>query len=77
VAVELPGIGLGDLEITFQDGLLTIQGERHATHDPAAEKVHRAERRYGAFRRSITLPSHLTGPYPSPCSSSPRSPRDG
>src|SRR6266851_980953 len=48
-----------DLEITFQDGLLTIQGERHTAHDPAAEKVHRAERRYGAFRRSITLPSHV------------------
>src|SRR6202035_5986025 len=59
VAVELPGIALEDLEITFQDGLLTIQGERHAEHNPAAEKVHRAERRYGAFRRSITLPSHV------------------
>ncbi len=59
VAVELPGVGIEDLEITFQDGLLTIQGERHTAHDPAAEKVHRAERRYGAFRRSITLPSHV------------------
>jgi HSP20 family protein len=59
VAVELPGVGIEDLEITFQDGLLTIQGERHPAHDPAAEKVHRAERRYGAFRRSITLPSHV------------------
>jgi HSP20 family protein len=59
VAVELPGIALEDLEITFQDGLLTIQGERHPAHDPAAEKVHRAERRYGAFRRSITLPGHV------------------
>jgi HSP20 family protein len=59
VAVELPGVGTGDLEIIFQDGLLTIQGERHAAHHPAAEKVHRAERRYGAFRRSITLPSHV------------------
>jgi HSP20 family protein len=59
VAVELPGVGIEDLEITFQDALLTIQGERHAAHDPAAEKVHRAERRYGAFRRSITLPSHV------------------
>jgi Hsp20/alpha crystallin family len=38
---------------------LTIRGERHTTHDPAAEKVHRAERRYGAFRRPITLPSHV------------------
>ena len=59
VAVELPGVGTEDLEITFQDGLLTIQGERHPAHDPAAEKVYRAEGRYGAFRRSITLPSHV------------------
>ena len=59
VAAELPGVGTDDLEITFQDGLLTIQGERHPAADPAAEKLHRAERRYGAFRRSITLPSHV------------------
>ena len=59
VAVELPGVGIEDLEITFQDGLLMIQGERHPAHDPAAEKVYRAEGRYGAFRRSITLPSHV------------------
>jgi HSP20 family protein len=59
VAVELPGVGIEDLEITFQDGLLTIQGERHPAHDPATEKVYRAEGRYGAFRRSITLPSHV------------------
>jgi HSP20 family protein len=59
VTAELPGIGIEDLQITFQDGLLTIQGEQHTEHDPATEKVHRAERRYGAFRRSITLPSHV------------------
>jgi HSP20 family protein len=59
VAVELPGIGTEDVEITFQDGLLTIQGERHVAHDPAAEKIHRAERRHGTFRRSITLPTHV------------------
>jgi HSP20 family protein len=46
--------------------LLTIQGERHAMGDaegdgdtPGDDKVHRAERRYGAFRRSIALPSHV------------------
>jgi HSP20 family protein len=58
VAAELPGVGTGDVEITFQDGLLTIQGERHPA-DTAGEKVHRAERRFGAFRRSITVPSHV------------------
>ena len=59
VAVELPGVGIDDLEITFQDGLLTIQGERHDAHDSSEEKVHRVERRYGPFLRSITLPSHV------------------
>jgi HSP20 family protein len=58
VAVELPGVKVGDLEITFEDGLLTIQGERFA-HDSAEDKVHRAERYYGAFRRSITVPGHV------------------
>jgi HSP20 family protein len=59
VAVELPGVGIDDLEITFEDGLLTIQGERQFTHDSSEEKAHRVERRYGAFRRSIILPRHV------------------
>jgi HSP20 family protein len=59
VAVELPGVKPDQVEITFEDGLLTIQGERHFAHDSATEKMHRAERSYGAFRRSITLPSHV------------------
>ena len=59
VSVELPGVGIDDLEITFQDGLLTIQGERHDVHESSEEKVHRVERRYGSFLRSITLPTHV------------------
>jgi HSP20 family protein len=59
VTAELPGVGPADLEVTFHDGLLTIQGERHPAADAPDDKVHRAERRYGAFRRSITLPSHV------------------
>jgi HSP20 family protein len=59
VAADLSGVKTGDVEITFEDGLLTIQGERHSAHDASDEKVHRAERRYGAFRRSIILPSHV------------------
>jgi len=59
VAAEVPGVAAEDLEVTFQDGLLTIQGERHPADDVSEDKVHRAERRLGTFRRSITLPSHV------------------
>ncbi len=59
VAVELPGVGIDDIELTFQDGLLTVQGQRHAGHDSSEERLHRAEHRYGAFRRSIMLPTHV------------------
>jgi HSP20 family protein len=59
VSAEVPGVTAGEVEITFGDGLLTIQGERHAARDAAGERVHRSERCYGAFRRSITLPGHV------------------
>jgi HSP20 family protein len=59
VTVELPGVRVEDLEIAFQDGLLTIQGERSLTQDSADEQFHVLERRYGLFRRSITLPLHV------------------
>ena len=59
VTVELPGVEADDLEITLEDGLLTIQGERQFTSESSEEQFHRIERRYGAFRRSITLPAQV------------------
>jgi HSP20 family protein len=59
VTVELPGVKLDDLEITLEDGLLTIQGERHFAHDSSEEQFHRVERSSGDFRRAITLPAHV------------------
>jgi HSP20 family protein len=59
VAAELPGVGIDDIEITFEDGLLTIQGQRNVAPDSSEERVHRSERRFGAFRRSMTLPTHV------------------
>ena len=63
VAVELPGVRPGLVEITVEGSLLTIQGERHFAHDSAAEKIHRTEQQYGPFRRSIILPSHVEADY--------------
>jgi HSP20 family protein len=59
VTVELPGVEADDLQVTLEDGLLTVQGERHFAHDSSEQQFHRVERRYGAFRRSITLPAHV------------------
>jgi HSP20 family protein len=59
VTVELPGVKLDDLEITLEDGLLTIQGERHFVNDSSEEQFHRVERSSGDFRRAITLPAHV------------------
>jgi len=59
VTVELPGVEADDLDITLEDGLLTIQGERHFAHDSSEQQFHRVERRYGSFRRSITLPAQV------------------
>ena len=59
VTVELPGVEADDLQVTLEDGLLTIQGERHFAHDSSEQQFHRVERHYGAFRRSITLPAHV------------------
>ena len=51
---------LDDLEIAYQDGLLTIQGERGPTPNSADEQTHLRERCFGQFRRSVTLPQHVT-----------------
>jgi HSP20 family protein len=59
VMVELPGVEPDDLQITMEDGLLTIQGERQFTAESSEQQFHRVERRYGAFRRSITLPAQV------------------
>jgi HSP20 family protein len=59
VTVELPGVEADDLDITLEDGLLTIQGERQFTSESSEQQFHRIERRYGAFRRSITLPAQV------------------
>jgi HSP20 family protein len=59
VSVELPGVSPEDLDITLEDGLLTLQGERRFEQESSDRQWHRIERRYGSFRRAITLPSQV------------------
>ena len=57
VTVEVPGLKKEDIHVTVHDGVLTISGERKSEKDVKEGIVHRTERFYGKFSRSITLPS--------------------
>jgi HSP20 family protein len=56
VRAELPGVRQEDVEITFHNGVLTISGERRAEEQKEGSGYYVRERRYGSFRRSMTLP---------------------
>ena len=53
VKVDLPGIKPEDVDISVTDNRLTIQGERKEEKETKDKTVHRVERRYGSFLRSI------------------------
>ena len=53
---DLPGMSEDDVKIEFEDGTLTVSGERKSEHEDKHEGFVRVERSYGAFRRSLTLP---------------------
>lgn len=56
---SLPGIRPEEVEITIQERLLTIKGERREEREAKEEDYIRRERRYGSFHRVIALPSSL------------------
>lgn len=54
--VELPGLTREDIEITLENNVLKLSGERKFDQDAQKQTYHRLERLYGAFSRSFTLP---------------------
>ena len=57
--VEVPGMHKKDIEISLQDGVLTISGERKDESATDDGKDARIERFVGKFRRSVTLPTRV------------------
>lgn len=53
---ELPGVRREDIDVSIDDATLTIRGERRREEGLTDDAFQRAERRYGAFARSFTLP---------------------
>jgi len=56
VRAELPGVKQEDVDITFHNGVLTISGVRQAEEQKEGSGYYVRERRYGSFRRSMSLP---------------------
>ena len=56
---DLPGMSEDDVNIEFEDGTLTVSGERKAEHESKNEGYYRVERAFGAFSRSLTLPQGI------------------
>jgi HSP20 family protein len=57
VKADLPGLDQKDIEVTVEDGTLTIRGERKAEKEEKKEGYYYAERSSGAFVRSLALPT--------------------
>jgi HSP20 family protein len=54
---ELPDMKREDINVTFENGVLTLKGERKVAQETKRDNFQRLERRYGAFSRSFTLPN--------------------
>lgn len=53
---EVPDMTREDIDITVDNGTLTIKGEKKLSNEVKEEQYHRIERHYGSFSRSFSLP---------------------
>ena len=58
---ELPGMNREDFELTIENNVLTLRGERKFEKRDEGDNYHRVERAYGQFTRSFTLPQTVSG----------------
>ena len=57
VRAELPDMKREDIKVTFENNVLSIEGERKFERKSDGDTYHRVERGYGTFRRSFSLPA--------------------
>lgn len=53
---DIPGVSAEDIEISMDNGVLTIRGERTHSTEESEKGYHRQERQHGLFMRRFTLP---------------------
>jgi HSP20 family protein len=59
IRAALPAVKKEDVRVTYEDGMLTLSGERRKEEEQKGEKFHRVESFYGKFSRSFTLPDAI------------------
>lgn len=60
IEAELPGMQREDVDVSIENNVLTLRGERKFEKKDEGDNYHRVERSYGAFTRSFTLPQTVT-----------------
>jgi HSP20 family protein len=56
IRAALPAVKKEDVDVTYENGVLTLSGERRQQEEQKDEKFHRVENYYGNFSRSFALP---------------------
>jgi HSP20 family protein len=59
LTAEVPGMTKEDLDVTVDNGVLTLRGEKKEESEDKGKDYHRVERRYGRFERRIRLPQYV------------------
>ena len=59
ITADLPGLKPEDVEVTVDEGTLTIRGERQLEEATEGETYHRVEGSYGSFERSFSIPESV------------------
>ena len=61
ISMELPGVSDEDIELTVENGLVTVSGEKRSHEERKGDTWYFSERQYGAFRRTFKLPEDAQG----------------
>ncbi len=59
LTAELPGLSAEQVQLRFEDGVLTLEGERRFEKDADDARYHCVERSYGRFSRAFRLPANV------------------
>ncbi len=63
--LEIPGVNEEDLQVSLENNLLTVKGERKFEKEEKEENFHRIERRFGTFTRTFRMPNTVDSDYTS------------